>query len=255
MLKKRMILCLLMTNDGVFCNSRNFTLQPVGELNWIRKYLDFLAIDELVLLNVNRGRKIVPLFSEQMMALAKFCFVPISAGGGVVSLEDFESLLGSGADKVVINTHALRKPEFITSAARRFGSQCVVISIDCKRKLGVDKVFGLNGEEATDWDVVEWAREVEDRGAGEIFLTSIDRDGTGTGYDLDLLRKVVDAVRIPVIASGGVGEFQHLTDGVELGGVAAVSAANIFHYIGNGLVKAKQHMISKGAAVPMWNFW
>lgn len=255
MLKKRMILCLLMTNDGVFCNSRNFTLQPVGELSWIRKYLDFLAIDELVLVNVDRERKSVARFSEQMMALAKFCFVPISAGGGVASIEDFETLLGAGADKVIVNTHALREPEFITAAARRFGSQCVVISIDSKRKIGGERVMGLNGTHDSGRDVIDWAREVEQRGAGEIFLTSIDCDGTGTGYDIDLLRRVVDAVSIPVIASGGVGEFQHLTDGIELGGASAVSAANIFHYIGNGLVKAKQHMISKGASVPMWNFW
>src|SRR5580700_1077482 len=128
MLKKRMILCLLMTNDGVFCNSRNFTLQPVGELNWIKKYLDFLAIDELVLLNVDRDRKSVVRFSEQMMALGKLCFVPISAGGGVATLADFETLLGAGADKVVVNTQALHEPDFITAAARRFGSRCVVVS-------------------------------------------------------------------------------------------------------------------------------
>jgi len=255
MLKKRMILCLLMRNDGVFCNSRNFTLQPVGELSWIRRYLDFLAIDELVLLNVDRERKSVQLFSEQMMALARLCFVPISAGGGVESIADFETLLGAGADKVVVNTQALREPEFVTEAARRFGSQCVVVSIDVRRVMGKDRVMALNGSHDTGRDAVEWAREVGQRGAGEIFLTSIDRDGAGTGYDLDLVRKVVDAVSIPVIASGGVGEFQHLTDGIEQGGASAVSAANIFHYIGNGLVKAKQHMISKGASVPMWNFW
>lgn len=255
MLKNRMILCLLMTNDGVFCNSRNFTLQPVGELNWIRKYLDFLAIDELVLLNVDRDRKSVVRFSEQMMALGKLCFVPISAGGGVATLADFETLLSSGADKVVVNTQALHEPDFITAAARRFGSQCVVVSIDGKRRLGGDRVMAMNGSEDTGREAVDWAREVEGRGAGEIFLTSIDRDGTGAGYDLDLLRRVVDAVQIPVIASGGVGEFQHLTEGIERGGASAVSAANIFHYIGNGLVKAKQHMISRGASVPMWNFW
>ena len=255
MLKKRMILCLLMRNDGVFCNSRNFTLQPVGELSWIRRYLDFLAIDELVLLNVDRERKSVQLFSEQMMALGRLCFVPISAGGGVESIADFETLLGAGADKVVINTQAVRQPEFITEAARRFGSQCVVVSIDSKRVMGKARVMASNGSHSSGLDVIEWAREVERRGAGEIFLTSIDRDGTGVGYDLELLRSVVDAVSIPVIASGGVGEFQHLTDGIEQGGASAVSAANIFHYIGNGLVKAKQHMISKGASMPMWNFW
>jgi imidazole glycerol-phosphate synthase subunit HisF len=181
--------------------------------------------------------------------------VPISAGGGVTTLTDFETLLDSGADKVVVNSQALREPQFITEAARRFGSQCVVISIDCKRRLGANRVMAMNGTVDTGREVVAWAREAEQRGAGEIFLTSIDRDGTGTGYDLDLLRSVVDAVNIPIIASGGVGEFQHLTDGIERGGASAVSAANIFHYIGNGLVKAKQHMISKGASVPMWNFW
>ena len=224
MLKKRMILCLLMRNDGVFCNSRNFTLQPVGELNWIRRYLDFLAIDELVLLNVDRDRKSVQLFSEQMMELARLCFVPISAGGGVASIADFETLLGAGADKVVVNTQAVREPEFITEAARRFGSQCVVVSIDTKRVLGKNQVMALNGSRNSGRDVVEWAREVEQRGAGEIFLTSIDRAGTGIGYDLGILRRVVDAVSIPVIASGGVGEFQHLTDGIEQGGASAVSA-------------------------------
>ena len=152
-------------------------------------------------------------------------------------------------------THAVREPEFITTAARRFGSQCVVVSIDYKRGLSGNRVMAANGTSNTARDPLEWAREVEQRGAGEIFLTSIDRDGTGRGYDIDTLRAVVDAVRIPVIASGGVGEFQHLTDGIEKGGASAVSAANIFHYIGNGLVKAKQHMISKGASVPMWNFW
>lgn len=255
MLKKRMILCLLMRNDGVFCNSRNFTLQSVGELSWIRRYLDFLAIDELVLLNVDRERKSVPRFSEQMMALARLCFVPISAGGGVESLADFETLLSAGADKVVVNTQALRQPEFLTQAAQRFGSQCIVVSIDTKRIMGKDFAMALNGSHNTGRDVVAWAREVEQRGAGEIFLTSIDRDGTGIGYDLELLRRVVDAVSIPVIASGGVGEFQHLTDGLEQGRAAAVSAANIFHYIGNGLVNAKKYMISSGSKVPMWGFW
>ena len=255
MLKKRMILCLLMRNDGVFCNSRNFTLQPVGELSWIRRYLDFMAIDELVLLNVDRNHKSVLLFSEQMMKLARLCFVPISAGGGITSLADIETLLSSGADKVVINTHALLAPDFITSAADQFGSQCVVVSIDCKRIRGAARVMALNGSRDAARDVVEWARQVEQRGAGEIFLTSIDRDGTGIGYDIELLRSVVDAVSIPVIASGGVGEFQHLMDGIKLGGASAVSAANIFHYIGNGLVKAKQYLLSQGGVVPMWNFW
>ena len=210
MLKNRMILCLLMTNDGVFCNSRNFTLQPVGELNWIRKYLDFLAIDELVLLNVDRDRKSVVRFSEQMMALGKLCFVPISAGGGVATLADFETLLDSGADKVVVNTQALHEPDFITAAARRFGSQCVVVSIDCKRRLGGDRVMAMNGSEDTGREAVDWAREVEGRGAGEIFFTSIDRDGTGAGYDLDSAQhqiNVFEVFRKTMADLGWVAQF------------------------------------------------
>jgi imidazole glycerol-phosphate synthase subunit HisF len=255
MLKKRMILCLLMRNDGVFCNSRNFSLQSVGELAWIRRYLDFSAIDELVLLNVDRQAKDVERFADHIRELGRLCFVPITAGGGVRTLNDFRTLLDSGADKIVVNSESVRHPDFITEAARTFGSQCVVVSIDVKKTPSGLRVFASNGASNTGIEPVSWAREMEARGAGEIFLTSIDRDGTGRGYDLDLLGVVSDAVSIPVIASGGVGEFQHLVDGFEQGNASAVSAANIFHYIGNGLVGAKQFMFDKGVAAPMWNFW
>jgi imidazole glycerol-phosphate synthase subunit HisF len=255
MVKKRMILCLLMRNDGIFVNSRNFTLQPVGELEWIKSYLDFNSIDELVLLNVDRGPKDVEDFSRHMQELACTCFVPIAAGGGVKSVRDFEILLDAGCDKVVVNSHAIVHPEFVTEAARRFGSQCVVASVDVKSdRDGGWHVWGANGSENTRMGVVDWARQLEDLGAGEIFLTSIDQDGVGKGYDLDLVRTVVDSVGVPVIASGGVGDFKHLVDGIIDGRAEAVSAANIFHYIGNGLLKAKKHIANQGLAFPMWNF-
>lgn len=248
-----MILCLLMRNDGVFCNSRDFKLQPVGELAWIRRYLSFDAIDELVLLNIDRKPKSMSAFAGQLRQLGRLCFVPIAAGGGVSTLEHFEELLRSGADKVVINSQAVRDPGFITEAARRFGSQCVVVSIDYRGGLTGSTVID-NGQKCTGRTPLEWAREIESRGAGEIFLTSVDCDGTGTGYDLATIRAVSEGVNIPVIASGGVGEFSHLVDGIVEGKASAVSAANIFHYIGNGLEKAKQYLASQGADFPMWNF-
>lgn len=255
MLKKRMILCLLMRNNGVFVNSRNFSLQSVGELAWIKRYLDFDSIDELVLLNIDRGDKDIKAFAGHMRELAKLCFVPITAGGGVRTLRDFETLLDSGADKIAVNTRFVEDPQFIQQAAKTYGSQCVVASIDCRKdQAGRYVVFSANGAHDTGKEAAQWSREVESRGAGEIFLTSVDRDGTGQGYDIPLLRAIADAVTIPVIASGGVGEFSHLAEGIVEGGASAVSAANIFHYVGNGLVKAKMYIRGQGLDFPVWNF-
>ena len=254
MLKQRMILCLLMNNDGVFFNSHGFKLQPVGELDWINRYLDFEAIDELVLLNVSRENKSIIRFSEHMLQLSKFCFVPISAGGGVTSGDDIRFLLDSGADKVVINSHAYEEPSFLSDAASVFGSQCIVSSIDARKSGDRYQTMSECGARVTGFEAADWARHVEQLGAGEIFLTSINEDGRGNGYDLELVRSIVDAVSIPVIASGGVGEFQHLVDGVIDAGASAVSAANIFHFIGNGLINAKKHIAGQGLNFPMWNF-
>ncbi len=249
-----MILCLLVRNDGVFCNSRGFKLQPIGELPWIIQYLNFAAIDELVLLNVDRSEKDIEAFATHMRELAKFCFVPISAGGGVKSVRDFETLLNSGADKVVVNTHGYQQQDLISEAARTFGRQCVVVSIDAKRQGDGWVVAIENGGNTLGVSVAEWAQEVETRGAGELFLTSIDRDGAGTGYDIDLIRHVNDLVNIPVIASGGVGDFEHLVEGIEQADASAVSAANIFHYIGEGLTQAKGYIGKNRLDFPVWRF-
>lgn len=243
-----------MNNDGVFFNSHGFKLQPVGELDWIRRYLNFEAIDELVLLNVSRDDLNIGRFSEHLLRLAKYCFVPISAGGGVSSNDDIRVLLDSGADKVTINSRAFVEPSFISNAAAVYGSQCIVSAIDVRKIGGTYQVCDKFGTRNTGYEVLDWARRVEALGAGEIFLTSVDQDGRGSGYDLELVRSVVDAVSVPVIASGGVGEFDHLVDGVSKGGAAAVSAANIFHFIGNGLINAKKHIADSGLNFPMWNF-
>lgn len=243
-----------MNNDGVFFNSRGFKLQPVGELDWINRYLDFEAIDELVLLNISREDKSVVRFSEHMLQLSKLCFVPISAGGGVTSHDDIRFLLDSGADKVVINSHAYANPSFLSTAAAVFGSQCIVSSIDVRKAGDRYEAVGNCGTYTTGFEALDWARRVEQLGAGEIFLTSITEDGRGNGYDLKLVKSIADSVSIPVIASGGVGEFQHLVEGVVEGGASAVSAANIFHFIGNGLINAKKHIAGQGLNFPMWNF-
>jgi imidazole glycerol-phosphate synthase subunit HisF len=256
MLKKRLILCLLLRED-LFVNSRNFQLNPVGNLETILQYLHFEAIDELVVLNVSRNGKDMERFAQHIMMIGRFCFVPIAAGGGVQTIDDFHRLLHAGADKVVVNSAVFEKPSLIQEAARLFGSQCVVVSIDVKKnRQGGYEAYGRNGTWNTGIDPVELARKVEALGAGEIFLTSIDRDGTCRGYDLDRVKAVAGAVKIPVIASGGVGEFKHLVEGIQQGDASAVSAANIFHFIGQSLRKAKSYLRENGLNVPepLWNF-
>ena len=256
MLKKRLILCLLLKKD-IFANSRNFNLQLVGNLETIAQYLNFDAIDELVLLEVSRDKRDMQKLSENIMELTKKCFIPITVGGGVSSICDIKLLLKSGADKVVINTTAIENPGFITEASKIFGSQCIVVSIDVKKnKEGKYEVYSHNGQKNTGKELIEWAKEVEKLGAGELFLTSIDKDGAGSGYDLELIKNVSEAVTIPVIASGGVGKFQHLVDGIKEGNASAVSAANLFHFIGDSLIKAKIYVQSKGLDFPhtLWNF-
>lgn len=255
MLKKRIILTLLMNNAGVFFNSRSFRLQAVGELIWIKQYLDFESIDELVLLNVQRGQKDINAFARHMIELGRECFVPISAGGGVRTAEDFNVLLDAGADKVVVNSAAYHQPSFITEAARRYGSQCVIASIDCRRDSnGRYLCYADDGTRPTGREALQWASNLEELGAGEILIRSMERDGCAQGYDLELVRAVSHAVTIPVIAAGGVGELAHLSEGILKGDASAVSAGNLFHYIGKSLMKAKKHMREDGLDLPIWNF-
>ena len=256
MIRKRLILTLLI-KDELFVNSRNFNLQTVINLYTIAQHLNFEAIDELVILNVSRGEKNLDRFCEQVKEIATNCFVPISAGGGVRSIDDFNKLLRSGADKVIINTAAIETPKLITEGAKFFGSQCMVVSIDAKKnKEGKYEVCSHNGKKNTKKEALTWAKEVEKLGAGELFLTSIDKDGIGQGYDLELIKKVSEAVTIPVIASGGVGEFEHLAQGIIKGHASAVSLANLFHFIGHNLINAKKYLQSKdlGFPEPLWNF-
>ena len=256
MIKRRLILCLLL-NKGIFMNSRNFELNPVGNIETIEQYLDFNSIDELIIVNVDRGEKEMNEFATGVADVATRCFVPIAAGGGVKGIDDFHKLLNSGADKVIINTAAYEDPKLVTEAARVFGSQCVVASVDVKKgKKGNYAVWISNGSKNTGLDALDWLKQLETLGAGEIFLTSIDEDGRCQGYDLALVRKASETLTIPIIASGGVGEFEHLVAGIKEGHASAVSAANIFHFIGFSLTKAKVFLRTSGLNFPhtLWNF-
>lgn len=204
------------------------------------------AIDEIILLDASRTPDNKKLFCQTLDELSKRCFVPLTVGGWITSLHDIRLLLERGADKVIINTHAVKSPEFIDCAAKTFGNQCIVVSIDSqKNDSGEYEVVIDRGREPAGKHPVKWAKQAEFLGAGEIFITSIDHDGQRTGYDLNLVKQVSSAIEIPVIASGGVGEWQHLVDGIQQGHADAVSAANIFHYTEQSTKHAKMYMKEK----------
>lgn len=205
------------------------------------------AIDEIVLLNVSRTKEYHQDFLKVVRELSKRCFVPLTAGGWVESLSDIRELLLCGADKVSINTKAFQSPDFIEEAATIFGNQCIVISIDAKKRDdGEHEVYIDRGKIAAGVIVKQWAQLAAEKKAGEILLTSIDNDGSRKGYDLELLRAVTPIVNIPVIAFGGVGKWEHLVEGITLGGADAVAAANIFHYMEHSTKQAKEYLIEAG---------
>jgi cyclase len=251
MLKKRLIPVLIL-RDGQVVQSVQF--KHTNVIHWNpATAVDFFnawAVDEIVLLDVSRTLKKRQKFYDAVDALSNKCFVPLTVGGWVTEVDEVRKLLRLGADKVAINTEAYRQPDLVTTCAGVFGSQCIVTSIDVKaHEDGRYEVCVDRGREPTGMTPEEWSRQCQDLGAGEIFLNCIDRDGFRQGYDIDLLRSVVDAVEIPVIAMGGVLEWQHLADGVLIGGADAVAAANIFHYTEHSTKKAKEYMRSKGIDV------
>lgn len=262
MLKKRLIPCLLLQN-GQLVKSIGFKeYQIVGNPKIAFKFFNAWAVDEIVFLDITKQKdytsllrrdenfRFVESITEIIKESAKICFVPLSVGGGIKTIVQIMEMFKSGADKVVINTEAFRRPEFITEAAQKFGNQAVVVSIDARKKeQGGHEVYINYGQEATGMSAVMWAREAQSRGAGEIFLTSIDQDGVLTGYDLELIRAVKEAVQIPVIACGGVGKWQDMVDGIVVGGADAVSAANIFHFTEQSTRHAKRTLIQAGLDV------
>lgn len=238
--------------------SRNFRLQQVGNLQWLKQYYNFNAIafsiDELVILNVERTEpKNIDLFSQQVIELSKSCFMPIAAGGGIYSIEDGYKLLHSGADKLVINTPIIEQPALISLLASTFGRQCIVVAIDCKKVGETYHTYIHNGLLKTGLTVGQMLQKAEALGAGEIYLTSIDKDGTGQGYDIKLLQMASKQTQLPIIASGGVGKYEHFFEGIQKGKVNAVSTANIYNFIKDGLTKSRDYTKQQGIPFAEWN--
>ena len=256
MLKHRLIPNVIL-NDGNVVQSVNFRhTNVIGNAITAVDFFNSWAVDEIIVLDVSRHTDNRPQFHKIIRGLSKRCFVPLTVGGWIKDTKEIQQLLKEGADKVSINTEAVNNPDFITESARMFGSQCIVVSVDIrKNELNQYEVFIDRGKKATGLHPVEWARKIEKCGAGEILLTSIDHDGTRKGYDLELLKQVCESVTIPVIAFGGVGEWQDLVDGIKLGKADAVSAANIFHYTEHSTYNAKEYMIKAGLNVRMPRFY
>jgi cyclase len=249
MLAKRVIPCLDVTAGRVVKGVNFVELRDAGDPVEIARRYDEQGADELTFLDITASSDERDLIVQVIESVAAQVFIPLTVGGGVRKVEDVRRLLNAGADKVSINTSAVQNPGLIEESAGRYGAQCIVVAIDAKRAGAGWEVFTHGGRKPTGLDAVEWARKMERLGAGEILLTSMDRDGTREGFDLELTRAVSDAVNVPVIASGGVGGLAHLADGVLRGGADAVLAASIFHFGEFTVRQAKQHMQARGIEV------
>ncbi|MCL5776623.1 imidazole glycerol phosphate synthase subunit HisF [Limibaculum sp. FT325] len=254
MLKVRVIPCLDV-KDGRVVKGVNFVgLRDAGDPVEQARIYDAAGADELCFLDITASHENRGTILDVVRRTAEACFMPLTVGGGVRTIEDIRALLLAGADKVSINTAAVRNPDFVREAAEKFGSQCITVAIDAKsvepgRTPSGYEIFTHGGRQPTGIDAVEFAKLVETKGAGEILLTSMDRDGTREGFNLGLTRAIADAVSIPVIASGGVGTLDHLVEGVTEGHASAVLAASIFHFGEHTIREAKLHMARAGVAV------
>jgi cyclase len=250
LLAKRVIPCLDVTAGRVVKGVRFVDLRDAGDPVEIARRYDEQGADELTFLDITASSDERDIILHVIESVAAQVFIPLTVGGGVREVQDIRRLLNAGADKVSINSAALARPALIAEASARYGSQCIVVAIDARADgPGRWQVYTHGGRRPAGRDAVEWAREVERLGAGEILLTSMDRDGTRQGFDLALTRAVADAVSIPVIASGGVGSLEHLADGVTLGRADAVLAASIFHFGEHTVAEAKRLMAGRGIEV------
>ena len=248
-LKVRLIPCLDVKGGRVVKGVQFVDLKDAGDPVEHARAYDAAGADELCFLDITASSDNRAILLDVVQRTAEQCFMPLTVGGGVREVKDVRALLLAGADKVSINTAAVHRPEFVKEAAEKFGSQCIVVAVDAKRSGNRWSVFTHGGRNDTGIDAVEWAVRMAELGAGEILLTSMDRDGTRSGFDLALTRAVSDAVPVPVVASGGVGTLDHLVDGVIKGGASAVLAASIFHFGEFTIAQAKARLAAAGVPV------
>jgi len=248
-LAKRIIPCLDVTAGRVVKGVKFVDLVDAGDPVEAGKYYSDQGADELVFLDITASSDKRDIMLDVVQRTAETVFIPLTVGGGIRDIEDIRILLARGADKVSINTTAVESPDLINKASQQFGSQCIVVAIDAKRKASSWEVYTHGGRTPTGKDAIEWAKEAESRGAGEILLTSMDCDGTKDGYDNELTRKVSESVAIPVIASGGAGNLEHLYNALIKGKADAVLAASIFHFKEYTIKEAKDYLKQKGVNV------
>ncbi|MHB0877625.1 MAG: imidazole glycerol phosphate synthase subunit HisF [Anaerolineae bacterium] len=249
MLAKRIIPCLDVLNGRVVKGVNFLNLRDAGDPVEQGGAYSEQGADELVFLDITASHERRAIVAEMVRQVAEATFIPFTVGGGIRTVEDMRHILGAGADKISINSSAVRTPEIIGEGAKRFGSQCIIVAIDPKREGDRWHVYIDGGRVPTGLDAIEWAKEVESRGAGEILLTSMDRDGTQIGYNIELTRAIADAVSIPVIASGGAGRPEHFLEVLTVGGASAALAASVFHYREIGIMDLKHYLAENGVEV------
>jgi len=249
MLKNRIIPCLDVKNGRVVKGINFVDLKDAGDPVEQAKIYSDGGADEICFLDITASNENRDTIYNVVKDTSKKCFVPLTVGGGVRSVDDINKLLNCGADKVSINTAAVQNAELVIESSKKFGSQCIVVAIDAKKNEEIWEVFTHGGRKNTGINAIEFAKKMEECGAGELLITSMDRDGTQVGYDIDLMNKISSTINIPVIASGGVGNLDHLVDGIKLGKASAVLAASIFHYGKYSVKEAKQYLDSKGIPV------
>ncbi len=249
MLKNRIIPCLDVKNGRVVKGINFLDLKDAGDPVEQAKIYSDGGADEICFLDITASNENRDTIYEVVDKTSKKCFVPLTVGGGVRSVEDISKLLSCGADKVSINTAAVQNASVVIESAKKFGSQCIVVAIDAKKNGDKWEIFTHGGRNNTGMDAIEFSRKMEESGAGELLVTSMDRDGTQVGYDIDLISKISSKVNIPLIASGGVGNLDHLVDGIKKGHASAVLAASIFHYGKHSVKEAKEYLNLKGIPV------
>ena len=249
MLKNRIIPCLDVKNGRVVKGINFVDLQDAGDPVEQAKIYSDGGADEICFLDITASNENRDTIYEVVKETSKKCFVPLTVGGGVRSVEDINKLLNCGADKVSINTAAVQDLNVVLESSKKFGSQCIVVAIDAKKNGDKWDVYTHGGRNNSGLDALEFAKKMEDSGAGELLVTSMDRDGTQIGYDIDLMKKISSMVNIPLIASGGVGNLDHLAEGIKEGNASAVLAASIFHYGKHSVIEAKKYLNSKGIPV------